>query len=75
MNSNGQSTGLISKTLDWVLHPQFSDTDPVDWFAFTVLLMLAGYLWSKVIRQTLEATVTTVSKGAKTALEELPKAA
>lgn len=56
MQSNGvASTGLISKSLDWILHPQFSDSDPVDWFAFTVLLVLLGFLWSKVIRQTLEA--------------------
>jgi hypothetical protein len=49
------STGLISKSLDWILHPQFTDSDPVDWFAFLVLFLLAGLLWSKVVRQTLEA--------------------
>lgn len=49
------STGIISKSLDWILHPQFADSDPVDWFAFLVLFLLAGLLWSKVVRQTLEA--------------------
>jgi hypothetical protein len=50
---NGQ--GLISKTFSWILHPQFSDDDPIDWFAFAVLLIMAGVLWSKVVKQTLEA--------------------
>jgi hypothetical protein len=49
------STGIISKSLDWILHPQFTDSDPIDWFAFLVLFLLAGLLWSKVVRQTLEA--------------------
>lgn len=48
-------SGIITKSLDWILHPQFSDSDPVDWFAFLVLLLLGGLLWSKVVRQTLEA--------------------
>lgn len=65
---NGQSTGLISKTLDWVLHPQFSDADPIDWFAFAVLLILAGYLWSKVVRQTLDATVSMIDRAADATL-------
>jgi hypothetical protein len=53
--SNGQPTGLISKSLAWVTHPQFADANPTDWFAFIVLILLAGLLWSKVVRQTLEA--------------------
>ena len=49
------SSGIISKTLCWITHPQFADSDPVDWFAFLVLILMAGLLWSKVVRQTLEA--------------------
>ena len=56
MDNNGATpTGLVSKSLAWVLHPTFADTDPIDWFAFVVLIFLVGMLWSKVIRQTLEA--------------------
>lgn len=47
--------GLISKTLCWITHPQFADSNPVDWLAFVVLFVMAGLLWSKVVRQTLEA--------------------
>lgn len=57
METNGTPTGLISKSLAWVLHPTFADSEPIDWFAFVILLVLAGFLWSKVIRQTLEAVV------------------
>ncbi len=58
MNTTDQcpaNEGLISKTLCWITHPQFADSDPVDWLAFVVLFVMAGLLWSKVVRQTLEA--------------------
>jgi hypothetical protein len=48
-------TGIITKMLDWVLHPRFSDSDPIDWLAFVVLFVMAGVLWSKVVKQTLDA--------------------
>jgi hypothetical protein len=54
-NGGGQSTGVISKSLDWIFHAQYSDTRLVDWFAFTLLALGLGYLWSKVVRQVLEA--------------------
>lgn len=49
------STGIISKSLDWIFHAQYSDTKLVDWFAFFLLALGLGYLWSKVVRQVLEA--------------------
>lgn len=54
-NTVQQPTGIIAKALAWVNHPRFADSDPVDWFAFLVLITMAGLLWSKVVRQTLEA--------------------
>lgn len=50
-------TGMFTKMIDWVLHPQFSDADPIDWLAFLVLAIIAGLLWSKVVKQTLDATL------------------
>jgi len=47
--------GIITKTLNWFTHPTYADTDPWDWFAFLVLVLMAGLLWSKVVRQVLEA--------------------
>lgn len=47
-------SGLISKMFDWLAHPQFTDSEPIDWFAFLVLILLAGLLWSKVVKQVLE---------------------
>jgi hypothetical protein len=55
MASGNGSTGVITKMLDWVLHPQFSDSDPIDWAAFVILFVMAGVLWSKVVKQTLDA--------------------
>jgi hypothetical protein len=48
--------GLISKTLAWIRHPiNDRSTDLADYFGFLVLVLLAGLLWSKVVKQTLEA--------------------
>lgn len=48
--------GLISNTLQWLAHPwNDDDDDPLDWFAFFVLVLIASYLWSKVLRQIIEA--------------------
>ena len=58
MDTNGTGNtpqGIVSKSLAWALHPSFADTEPLDYFVFAVLLFLVGMLWSKVIRQTLEA--------------------
>lgn len=49
-NSSGP-IGVISKSLAWVFHPSYSDTDPTDWLAFVILAVLLGMLWGKVIRQ------------------------
>jgi len=50
--------GIITKTLNWITHP-YNDksTDALDWFAFFVLVVIASFLWTKVVRQVLEATV------------------
>lgn len=56
-NAVAEPTGLITKMLDWSLHPTFSDSNPWDWFAFVVLFFMAGLLWSKVVKQTLDAVI------------------
>jgi len=42
--------GLISKIFAWIWHPGNSDETITDWFAFFVLLVIASYLWSTVIK-------------------------
>jgi len=54
-NQQQSPSGLLSKTLAWAFHPSFADTDPWNWFAFLVLVLMAGLLWSKVVRQTIES--------------------
>lgn len=56
MQANGQpSTGLISKSLDWILHPQFADIQPWEYVLFGGILFVGGWMWSKVIKQVLES--------------------
>ena len=67
MNGNGNGTlptntvtqpaGLVTKMFDWIFHPQFSDKDYWDWLAFVVLFLMLGLLWSKVVKQTLDAVL------------------
>lgn len=47
--------GLITKTLNWITHPAYDDaSEPIDWFAFFVLVLIASYLWAKVVRNMIE---------------------
>jgi hypothetical protein len=46
--------GLISQTLSWIEHPKYTDSEPLDWFAFALLAFLLGMLWSKVLKQIVE---------------------
>ncbi len=49
-----QSNGIISKTLDWFTHPSYAESTPIDWAAFVVLLIMAGLLWSRVVKKVLD---------------------
>jgi hypothetical protein len=62
MNGNGAKPGLIGGMLDWIHHPRFTRTDPIDWLAFAVLLILIGLMWSKVVKQTLDSVVEHVEE-------------
>ena len=57
--------GLIGGMLDWIHHPRFTKADPIDYLLWAVLLLLLGLAWSKVIRQTLDSTITTINKVAE----------
>lgn len=46
--------GIISKSLAWITHPTYADSDPIDWFAAAIVIFLIGMLWSKVLRQIVE---------------------
>jgi hypothetical protein len=48
-----KGTGLFSQVSQWIQHPVFSEGSPVDWLAFAVLLLLAGFLWRKVLHREL----------------------
>jgi hypothetical protein len=60
-----QEPGLIGGMLDWIHHPRFTRADPVDYLLWAVLLLMFGLAWSKVIKQTLDSTITTISKVAE----------
>jgi hypothetical protein len=46
--------GLISGTLDWITHPTYSDAQLWEWAAGLVLVLILAFLWSTVVRQTVE---------------------
>lgn len=44
--------GIVTKSLNWITHPTFdTDTDPVDWLAGLALILIAAFLWSRVIKE------------------------
>jgi hypothetical protein len=42
--------GLISRIYGWIWHPSNSDETVTDWAAFVVLVLIASFLWSTVIK-------------------------
>lgn len=45
-----QGEGLITKIYSWIGHPGQSD-EPIEyWAAFLVLVLIASFLWSTVIK-------------------------
>jgi len=48
--------GIIAKSLAWITHPTFdTDTDPMDWIYGLVLILIVAFLWSRVVKQVVEA--------------------
>lgn len=45
--------GLFSEVSQWLSHPAFSEGSSVDWLAFAMLLLLAGFLWRRVLHREL----------------------
>lgn len=43
--------GLISQTLDWIMHPMYSEASLGEWAAGLVLILILAFLWSTVVRQ------------------------
>ena len=44
------------KIFGWIQHPSIdTDTDPSDWLLGLVLILLLSFLWSRVVRQIVEA--------------------
>lgn len=49
-----QGNGVITKMFGWISHPTLdTETDPKDWGLGLVLILIAAFLWSRVIKQLL----------------------
>ena len=47
--------GIITKIFNWGKHPSFdTTTDPSDWLAGLVLILIVAFLWSRVVKQLVE---------------------
>jgi hypothetical protein len=62
MADTQQGGGLFGGMVEWFHHPRFTRADPIDYLLFAVLLILFGLAWSKVVKQTLDATISTVER-------------
>lgn len=47
-------TGAISKIFSWIQSPATSESSVNDWLAGLVLLLIVSFLWSTVVKQTIE---------------------
>lgn len=43
--------GLISKTLNWVEHPSYSDASLQEWAGGLLLILIIAFLWTTVVKQ------------------------
>jgi hypothetical protein len=46
---------LITQTLNWILHPSYSDETLGQWSAFLLLILIGSFLWATVVSQIAEA--------------------
>lgn len=42
--------GLITEIFNWGAHPSYSEGTTATWLAFLVLILIASFLWSTVIK-------------------------
>lgn len=42
--------GLITKLFAWYDSAAYDDNSPRDWFCFVLLVVIASFLWSRVIK-------------------------
>lgn len=47
--------GILTQLVQWIEHPTFSEGTPTEWIAGLVLVIMAGFLWSTVVKQTVES--------------------
>lgn len=43
--------GLVTQTLDWIEHPKYSKATLGQWLAGLLLILIASFLWTTVIKQ------------------------
>jgi hypothetical protein len=48
--------GIITKIFGWITHPTIdTETEPIDWLAGLVVVLILSFLWSRVVKQIVEA--------------------
>ena len=48
--------GIVTKLFAWVAHPSIEqDQEPKDWALGLVVVLAIAFLWSRVVRQLVEA--------------------
>jgi hypothetical protein len=55
INPTANGSTIFGKIFNWIQHPTFdTKTDPKDWLAGLVLIVIAAFLWSRVVKQLVE---------------------
>jgi hypothetical protein len=52
-NEASKMRGIVGKILDWFSHGAKSDMTTLDWSAFLVVVLIAGLLWTRVVKSIL----------------------
>ena len=48
--------GIVTKLFSWIQSPSLdTETDPKDWLAGLVIVLLIAFLWSRVVKQIVDA--------------------
>lgn len=55
VNGNSNGASIVGKISSWIQHPTFdTTTDPINWVAGLVLIVIVAFLWSRVVKQIVE---------------------
>jgi hypothetical protein len=62
-----QNEGLITKIFSWFTHASYDKSTTKEWLYGLALILIVAFLWSTVVRQTVETSVDVLGNTLKAA--------